>query len=154
MVDFTFEVMGDAQILRSFSRLADEVKDWTPAWGMIRDDFKEIEQRQFDTQGHYGSGGWKVLSKKYERWKEKHYPGRGIMVRTGVLRESLIGGDQFVYRPEPLQMTIGTQVPYAVYHQKGGPVMPKRPLIELTKADKKRWSKLMGSYLIHLVNRV
>ena len=149
MLRFTVEVMGEEQVLRAFSRFGDAVKDLTPFWPTIADDFRELEEKQFDTQGGSGSGGWTALSPAYATWKARHYPGKGILVRTGALRSSLTtGGAGHIEKKSADRLEIGTSVPYAIYHQKGTRKMPKRPPVELSEADKMRWSKALHKFLI------
>jgi len=147
--ELTFEIEGDTQIMRGLSRFADDVKDLSPAFREIAKDFKEIESKQFGSAGGRGSGGWTPLSPKYAEWKAKHYLGRPLMVLSGLLRESLQGDNPYTIADiEPLQVTLGTQIPYAIYHQLGGGKLPQRRLIDLTEDDKAHWVKLIQQYLL------
>lgn len=68
----------------------------------LKKDFAE----QFSTQGGYaydwpelGAGPWKLLTDAYRVWKEKHYPGRPILVATGMMKDkSVLGGGMTVTR--------------------------------------------------------
>jgi len=53
----TFEVLGDKQVSRSFTRFTEDVKDLSAAFREIVKDFHKSEQRQFESQGGYGAGG-------------------------------------------------------------------------------------------------
>ena len=146
LVSLTFSVAGDVQLDRALSLASKNIKNIFGIAGPdIRDDFLQNEQEQFRTEGGHGSGGWQDLSPAYAAEKAKHYPGAPILVRTGALRSSLTreSDQNFIYRAQPLTLTLGTRVPYGVYHQKGGPDLPVRKPIELIEAQKRRWMKLM-----------
>ena len=147
---FVIDVAGDTQVMRGFSRMADNVKDLSDAFREIVQDFHEIvETQQFESEGRYGSGGWAPLKPEYAERKEKEYPGAPIMVRTGLLKESLLGQNPYAREDiKPLEMKVGTQVFYAKFHQKGTKKMSARPLIQLTQSDKTRWHKIIHRYLV------
>jgi phage gpG-like protein len=145
----TFEVAGDEQLKRSFSRFGEQAKDLSEPFREIVKDFHKIEKKQFESEGGYGSGGWQPLSPRYAEWKAKKHPGRPIMVLSGLLKESLLGDNPYsVENITPKSMEVGTVVNFAIYHQKGTSKMPARPLIQLTDADKKRWVKYIQKYLV------
>ena len=152
--EFTFEVDGEDQVRRSFSRFADAIKDFSPAFKEIAEDFKEIEKRQFDTEGVYGSGGWRHLSPNYATWKHKYHPGKKILELSGLLKESLESENPYTIKEiQPQQMKLGTKINYAIYHQRGTLRMPARPVIKLTEADKDRWTKILHQYMVSESNK-
>ena len=154
MLEFTFNVIPDEiQFKRAFQRFGDGIKDLTPAFEVIADNFYEGERQQFASQGQSGSGGWAALSPKYAARKRIQYPGKGILEATGALRESLSsrGGGSFVM--EPLQLGMGASVEYAAYHQTGTPKMPRRAPIELTETQKRKWSKAIHTHLVNMRDR-
>lgn len=92
---------------------------------------EEAVARQFDAQGAGPEmGSWAPLSESYAAWKEKHYPGAPILVRTGKLRAALTDSNAEGARRDVGSdvLTYGTQgVPYASHHQEGTSRMPARP---------------------------
>lgn len=147
---FKFEVAGDVQMARGFSRFAESIKDLRPAFREIERSFREIERRQFQSEGSYGSGGWARLSPAYAEWKEAHFPGKPILQLTGALMGSLVGKtSKSVIEMEKLSLAIGTRLEYAIYHQKGTPRMPARPIIKLTGEDKRQWTKILHRFLVN-----
>lgn len=140
---------GQDQVLRTFSRWTEGLSDFSPALEDIADDFLKLEAQQFASEGKTGSGGWPALSTKYASWKAINYPGAKILERDGWLRDSLTVRDApFQVREiTPTQATLGTDVPYGVYHQLGTRKMPARPPIELSESDKTRWGKLVHEWL-------
>jgi phage gpG-like protein len=149
-----FDVAGDQQIMRGFSRFAEDIQDATEPFTQMAEDFRQIEKRQFDSEGEYGSGGWKPLSPNYAAWKSKFYPGRKILELSGLLRESVTDGNPWTIREiQPLKLRLGTKINYAIYHQKGTHRMPARPVIQFSEDDKTRWSKIMQAWLVRKSNQ-
>lgn len=146
---FKFEVAGDVQMARGFSRFAEGIKDLRPAFREIERSFREIEKRQFQSEGRYGSGGWAPLSPTYAEWKAERFPGRTILQLTGALMGSLVGKtSESVTEIERLSLAIGTRLKYAIWHQKGTPRMPARSIIRLTEEDKRQWMKILHRFLV------
>lgn len=87
--------------------------------------------KQFDAQGAGpAAGSWAPLSVSYAKWKEAHYPGQPLLVRTGALRAALTSSSAPGARREVSgnSLTFGTSgVPYASVHQTGSGRMPARP---------------------------
>ncbi|GLW22941.1 hypothetical protein DI270_017360 [Microbispora triticiradicis] len=145
---FTMDFFGDRTVDRKLVRFQGRVRDASPAFEQIADDFLRIEEKQFATQGGHASGGWVPLSPNYAAWKAKHYPGKLILQRESDLVESLTRGPE-IRIVEPDQVILGTAVPYAQYHQHGGERLPARPPIALTEADKRRWIRYIQKYLVN-----
>jgi len=151
--ELSFEVMGDKQVARGFSRFANEVKDLRDAFREIVKDFRDtIEKKQFESEGGYGSGGWKPLATSTLRQKaSKGYPST-ILVATGRMKRSLTGKTRdTIEEIKPLSILMGTKAGYARYHQKGTRYMPARPVIELTEGDKTRWTKIIHRYMVKFI---
>ena len=156
VVRFEFVVAGDVQISRMIRRFADDVKDLRPPFREIADDFLEIEQRQFESGGQSGSGGWEPVQPRYTATKERAGFGSRTLVRTRALMESLTdaGAPGAVRRIEKLELTMGTRVrsasgfPYPLAHQTGTSRMQARPPIELNEGDKRRWMRFIQRYLV------
>lgn len=128
-------VEGLEEIDVGLSRFGIEIQDFRPFWNTtLAPRFFDDVQTNFDREGKL-VGGWAPLSPAYRAWKRQHYPGRKILERTLRLRRSLMWhGGRFspgggrgnlgpggIYRPTPFDVTLGTSVPYAHYHQQGAP---------------------------------
>jgi phage gpG-like protein len=106
---------------------------WMPLRGSLGD------PRPQPAYAYRGSGGRVVWG--YAAWKRKHYPGRKILRATGALFESLTRrfDGRHIERVSEDSLRFGTLVPYATFHQSTRPrrVMPYRPPVGLTEADKR-----------------
>ncbi len=156
MFTLDFEVAGDLQLQRSFSRFTEDVKDYSPAFREMSVDFFKGEEKQFATEGRSGSGGWSPLAPSTLEYKRlRGYPP-DILVRTGRLKNSLaqISGDT-IRDVEPLTLRLGSRVPYGIYHQKGARgKFPPRPLIQLNEQQKVEWTKMIHRYLVRTAREV
>ena len=79
-------------------------------------------------------GTWKPLEPKTVAWKiDDGYGNKGVLVRTGALRDSLTKDNArgAVRRSGRVRMSFGTDLEYAKYHQFGNPDkgIPQRVLI-------------------------
>lgn len=148
----TFDVDGDTQVMRGFSRFGEHVKDLSAAFREIAQDFHKGEAQQFQSAGGYGAGGWTPLAPStIERKQRSGYP-LDILVRTGELRESLSGrGKGSIETIQPLEMHLGTSSHSAVFHQRGTSRMPARPVIMLPEEQKTRWHKIIHKFLVQAV---
>ena len=147
-VRMTFSFYGDTQLDRTLARIQERPQDARELWETLADRFRAIEARQFKSQGRYGSGGWAPLSPRYAAWKAKHYPGKGILVRTGALERSLTQRPFCVEVIEAQNMAVGSNVSYGKYHQNGEGRNPQRRPVELPEAERRRWVRTMQRYLI------
>jgi phage gpG-like protein len=143
----TFSFYGDVQLDRTLARIEKNPKDARPLWEALADRFALIQARQFKSSGRYASGGWPALSPRYAAWKAKHYPGAPILVRSGDLRDSLTRRPFGVDVIEKKSMAIGSDVPYGLYHQRGEGLPQRRP-VELTEAERRRWTRALQRYVI------
>jgi phage gpG-like protein len=84
-----------------------------------------------------------------------------ILTFTGALRDSLTGGSGWVEEMDDRNVTFGTSIPYAKFHQTGYYVstkkgmrwVPKRPPIELTPMQKERWNNIFMGYVREGIDR-
>ena len=142
------EVDGDQQLARQLARWSDRVQDVRPAFDTIATEIARWETGQFASQGRRASGGWAPLSPRYRAWKERHYPGKNILERTGRLRESLTQRPFGVERINAQTMEVGTGVPYSRFHQQGTGRMPRRRPLELTDQDRGELVKILQRFIV------
>jgi len=149
LVRFEFEVAGVKQLDRALGLLKVNVKDLRFIWDDIYDDFRKGGEKLFGSEGKGGSRGnakWRKLSTPYAAYKARVRPGRKILVFDGNLKSSLTqkGASGAIYQKSKLSLTMGSSIPYALYHQTGTRRgLPKRPPIDLSNAQKNRWLKLI-----------
>lgn len=138
MIRIGFSVAGVAQVDARLDRLDVAAANLFSTWLKATELLEAAEQSQFESEGAFGSGGWKPLSEAYAAWKEQHYPGKPILQREGALFDSLTeqaapGAIRDIF---PNFMQFGTSVPYAVFHQEGTDTMPARPPLIMPPATR------------------
>lgn len=152
----TIDIFGDVQLDRRMLRFAAKADDFSPAFEDLADDFLKIERRQFATQGG-ASGGWAPLAPSTVRFKARMGYDPRILHRTRVMRRSLTrkGAPGAVREISAEEMRVGTSVvsddgrnfPYPRAHQFGTARMPRRRVVEFTRADRRRWIKVLQRFL-------
>jgi len=154
---FRLDIAGEVQFDRGIARFSDGVADYRPIWKVIADDFYETEKKQFKSEGAEGGPyAWQFLSEKYALWKEVHFPGTRILERTGDLERSLTkaGDPNGVLIQERKTLTLGSKIPYAIYHQSIEPrkKLPRRPEIMLTEGFKRKTMHHFHQYMVQVAN--
>jgi phage gpG-like protein len=149
------EIAGQVQMDRGIARFADGVADYRPIWPVIEDDFYGQVKEQFRTEGAEGGDKWKELTPEVAKWKEVHYPGKPILERTGDLLSSLTNpNDPHAVRIEGRKtLTLGSAIPYSIFHQTGTSKMPARPEIQLTEAFKRSAMHHIQTYLVQIASQ-
>lgn len=110
--------------------MAVRAKDVSPAWHALLDWFAEQETEQFLSRGHRFGDGWAPLAESTVDEKfRKHYP-LDPLIRTGALAQSLTHRPFPVEHITPHEVVAGTDIDYAIFHQRGTRRMPQRILFD------------------------
>lgn len=154
-LDITFTVDGLDEVRRSFVTWGKAIEDLTPAWQDVADDVRADfalnmigEGALFGGDG--GKGGWAPLSPRTVREKARAgYGAMPILWRRGTLGESLAikGAEGNVSVVTATGVTLGTDIPYAHYHQEGTRKMPARKIVGLTWQRKAGVVKRLADYV-------
>lgn len=118
------EIKGDAEVMRRLEILKKGGLDNETA-------MKEIGKQlivyyandAFASRGRVYGSAWAPLSPQYKKWKEKRYPGRGILQRSSG------GGMQgnFFAVTTKNSLIINNRSPHYKYHQSSAPRKTKLP---------------------------
>jgi phage gpG-like protein len=152
---FEIEIEGMADLLARFKGVEEGMLDFRQlgAWRAVASEFRKIEKEQFDSEGSKGeSGKWKQLSPKYAIRKLAKWGDVPILQASGKLYRSLTqeNAEGAVYEETAQELTLGTSIPYAAYHQRGGRV-PQREPISLTREQKDRLMQPVQDKLRQLI---
>jgi phage gpG-like protein len=145
-----FDSAGAEPFMSRLHKWEENLGDATPAFeAMAQYQVKTVNARQFKEEGTVETGKWAPLSKDYGRWKARVRPGRKLLVFDGDLKRSMTVPGKGIYIVRSTSMTVGTSVPYAIYHQKGTPTMPARPLIgSPRKQDTRQFGKILQRWIV------
>jgi phage gpG-like protein len=149
--DGSINSQGVEKGLENFAAL---LGDFSGPLASIADDFRQMVAEQFATRGESGGTPWADLAPSTRRRKKS---GAGILSNTGALFNSLVDPDApgHVEAGDNLSLEIGTDLPYAMFHQTGAgwgigqtslpPAprhshgVPMRPILLLTADHQERW---------------
>lgn len=143
------KVAGDTILARAFETTALEAEDMTVPLDRFADHLLRQIGEQFTTEGVAGGTPWQKLSLAYERWKEEHYPGRPILVRTGAMRARALDKRESV-RVTPLTMVYeigGEEGDRAYWHQTGAGHLPARPIVALGLDARRQVDRIFAGWL-------
>lgn len=151
----TVDIEGLPELLDAFEGVSRGMLDFRDlgTWDAVQFEFYKIEKEQFSSEGAAGaSGKWKPLSSPYKERKARQYGAVPILTASGRLYRSLTssGGDAVVEK-RPLELVLGSRVPYARHHQSGTGRMPKREPISITPEQEKRLMKPVQDHLKQIV---
>jgi len=152
-VRLNISLAGDVQIDRELLRMRNAVVDARPAFEKIALMISQFTVKHFASEGGGGAGGrwssghWAPLSPPYRAWKAEHFPGQPILVRTGALRRDLTNSPMGVQTITSDTMTVGTDIPYAAFHQQGTPRMPRRRVLDLDTATRTEMVKVLQRWV-------
>lgn len=106
------KISGDATVKRKLAILGDGINHMPNAMRKIGEEAADYYRSIGITdKGRPWGSGWQDLSMQYKKWKEKHYPGRPIMIASGNLENS------FFAKHTDTSVTIGNSASYYKYHQ-------------------------------------
>lgn len=133
-------------ILKQGGRFRRELEDMTGLWERFSFVMERVEQELFDSEGH---GAWPPLADSTVLEKAAMGYSDKMLVRTGDLMESLTDPTRAA-AIFPLEMTWGTDVEYAHWHQDGGTIPgrpPKREILQLRVEDRRALEGEMVSWI-------
>lgn len=155
-----FQVDPDGKFQEAIADALKSVDDLRPAFMTIIPSWFQSNKYIFDLSG---PGKYKDLKPGYKRVKERKlgsaYP---ILKFSGLLERSLVtkGDSNSIVEMEKTSLTMGTAVPYGVFHQRGTKKMPQRPFIMIgaeqtgpPEFNKRRelWINSIKSYVLQMI---
>jgi len=154
-----FGVPGEQgkQFSRAFDDLGKGIKDLREPFDKIGKDLRLGMRKQFKSEGTHRGTGWRELSPGYAKRKRKRYPGKPILEATGKMRTALLNDKHpsNLNAVRPLWAAFGIQsrelLQRATWHQLGTRNMPKRKIIALEETDRRKWGRIIQTYLLKTV---
>ena len=146
----SWSIEGDKQLSRNLLVMANRVKDWTPAFAETAYSLKSIfSEDVFQSEGGAIEESWAPLSKAYALRKARMYPGKGILERTGDMKN----GFMTLVRPDMAQ--VWNKVEYFKYHQSNQPRshLPRRVMMKLAENQREMVVKIFHTYFQEMIGR-
>ena len=85
-IKLQFEIEGEKQILSSIKFAGNELKDYASPLTAINEQLRE--DFNIKKQGKKIGVSWTPLNPVYKKWKDKFYPGKPILIKTGAMNNS------------------------------------------------------------------
>src|ERR1700681_2917332 len=134
-IKFSITVPGQEPFVFALQRFSETIADFTPFWSeYFAPTWFSYVAAVYASGGAESGAAWDALTARYAAWKEKHWPGQPIGVRTGATRSSLTmpEDEHAVLTISRDAFAVGTNLPYPIYLQLGTGRMPARPPLRLT----------------------
>ncbi len=163
----SYEIANDVAFRKALTDAVAEVGDLRIALTLIARDWRQSNRAQFSL---LGAGQYPELSPAYARRKQRQYGNLPILVRSGRLRDSLTGrpNADSIQIITQTSLTMGTLVPYGIYHQSDvepRPVIPQRKFLFIgpeapTTAPSavtgrlERWTSILDAEIQRKLNRI
>lgn len=147
-VEFDFRVDPPLKSYQfRLSRFTNGISDWRGCWPAIGELFKRQMVEQFVSEGKATGSRWASLSPAYKAWKDAHYPGRPIGVRTGKLEMAMTGGGGWAEHHDKDSAWFGMSdnaeaAPYGPHFAK------RRPVVRAVGKHGREYQKVMHAWLV------
>ncbi len=115
---------------RRIREMAERARDVSPAWQAVATWFAEANFEQFLSRGARYRDPWPPLAASTTLEKLARGFPLDPLIRTGDLVQDLTSRPFGVEQITPHEMTVGTAIPYAGFHQRGTSRMPRRVLFD------------------------
>jgi len=130
---------GEAQFSRRAHGLLRTVTNWRPFLEWFKAEYVDLLRRRMDAEGAVdGESKWQPLDEKYAAWKERHFPGKPILQRTGAMYQAITDPDVEL---SDTRLAITIDNDYAIYHHSNlprGSNLARRVIADLTGPFKRR----------------
>lgn len=153
-IDVTIQFEGQAALIGKFATWGRAIGDLTPAWEKVGYRLQDDWREQFMTEGNWLGAGiappWLPLRPATVADRLRKGFGAGpILRRTGMLAASATvrGAAWNVFEVGPDHVTVGTQAPYAGFHQRGTRKMPPRKFIGLKWTTRSDVLSILDAYV-------
>ncbi|MBV9210630.1 MAG: phage virion morphogenesis protein [Acidobacteria bacterium] len=143
MLRVWMEIDGQVLVDRTLSRFAEDMKAPITELELgepVAQDLREIVDDRFQNDGF---GKWpelapSTLEEKRREWGS--FAELSVLVESGDLKRSLTrkGAKGAVLDIQPDELTVGTTIRYARFHQTGTRRMPARTIYDLREQDKRK----------------
>lgn len=145
-IDIKIDKNSYNKIIDRLQDLAKNIEDMTPVWNRFEKYYlKKVKDSGFGGRGAFLGEKWPKYTKKYLKWKKKKYPGKGMLVLTGKLKNAATGGNDYESKKSKKQLTMKIHnIPYAnkmhyqrPYWLQRNEQLPKRAILWLLAEIKK-----------------
>jgi phage gpG-like protein len=144
------DTLGEQAVARDLLRFGQNAADVRPAMAQVLDLLRNVERRQFDSEGAYGSGGWAPLAASTIDQKRRQGLDPRILRATGRMRDSLTepGHPDQIAIARHDGLDFGTTDEKAARHQHGTARMPQRRVVQLPESDRREVVRILQRHVV------
>ena len=143
----TFEYSDNSEaVAKSLGNFQAALSDQQSPLQQVADDFREMVREQFASEGRAEGTPWAPrVGAGLAPPSRRVMQTSPLLVRTGALRDSLArkGAAGSLDEQTDQSLTLGSRLPYAIFHQLGTRRMPARPLFVLNDARAAKWTEFV-----------
>lgn len=150
-VAISFTMFGDEFFRRRILAARHRARDVSPVLDRIAEDWLEIVEEQFETEGARGGSKWEGLAFSTIKKRGSAHP---ILIDSGDMFQELITPENVRVTDDSVTMELGDQTVKAESHQYGftnpqGAEVPARPIVQFRDDDRARWREWITDYLVN-----
>jgi len=139
-----------SQVNRRYRAMTKRLTNFRPVFRWAFKELQALHRTNFELEGALDGRPWAPLDPQYASWKLENYGAKGILVRTGDLRDSLVfdnarGAVREIRRQSA---TFGTEIEYAKFHERGTTKMPRRSPILDNRFLTEVMSQKIANYIV------
>jgi phage gpG-like protein len=142
--------VGLARSVRAFDSMGRRTRNLYPVMQYIAQDFERVMEDQFDSEGASTGTEWAPLSDDW--WEHKVNVGKdhGTLQYNQKLVQSLTdsGAPGAIRDVSNNEVTMGTSVPYAIFHIEGTGRMPRRNFMRIPANTQRHWVAVLNRYIM------
>lgn len=148
-IDIT--VTGERENARRIMRAGERGMDMRPIFHVLSDDWEDIMDEHFETEGARSGRRWRSLSDSRIAQKAAQDLDPRILHATLDLRKSLTSHPVWgsIKQVRPHSLLRGTSIYYAEYHHEGTRRVPQRRVFVFTNRDRAAWHDVMTDFVIN-----
>ncbi len=140
-----------SRLRRRFNAMSRRSQNFKPVFRWMMKQLQEAHRDNFKNEGVSSGFRWQPLDPQYAAWKLENYGAKGILVRTGDLKDSLtLNSARGAVRDFGLRTAhFGTTIGYAQFHQAGTQNMAQRKPLFVPQLMANRTGHAVGEYILH-----
>lgn len=141
MAEITVSIQGNKELAAKLKKFGVAMLDLTSAMDDVGEYLTGFFSGEvFASRGRAFNKPWSPLNDRYAAWKARRWPGRGPLIRTGLMQRS------FKHRSTKLSTSLWNEAQYFDYHQDGEGV-PQRVMMHVDAKRKRAILQLVSDDL-------
>ena len=149
--EVSITLFGHKFFQRRIRAMRYRARDMSPVLERIGDEWLDIIEEQFSTEGARGGTPWRALSRETKFRRGSAHP---ILIDTGDLLLETTDPSNIRVTDDEVTLDLGREVvarshQYGFQNQKANRSVPARPIVAFTEFDVKRWRAEINDFLVN-----